>query len=213
MCRGVVFWSSCFGFLFFLPALSVTLGWILLLAPDHGILNQIWKKFFTHERTLRHFFLLGHLLLGTVMKLFGFFHVNEPRTLANWLRVLDVFHTLIMGTGAAIGGVVLFSLIAYMTVRSNFPGKALLDLLSWLPITLPGILVVVGLMWLFLGTPIFRPFYGSIVLLIIATVISGMPLMTPVLVIVGIVNFIAAARDISHIVLLATHRSRTLALL
>jgi iron(III) transport system permease protein len=198
------------------------------------------------------------LLMGTMMKLFGFFHVNEPWTLANWLRVLDdpifirsLFNTLIMGTGAAIGGIVLFSLIAYLTVRSNFPGKALLDLVSWLPITLPGILVGIGLMWLFLGTPIFRPFYGSIVLLIIATMISGMPLgtqviksnlvqigaeledaslaagaswwmtyrrivlplMTPVLVIVGIVNFIAAARDISHIALLATHRSRTLALL
>jgi iron(III) transport system permease protein len=126
-----------------------------------------------------------------------------------------------------------------------------LDLVSWLPITLPGILVGIGLMWLFLGTPIFRPFYGTIALLILATVISGMPLgtqviksnllqigadmeeaslaaganwwmtyrrivlplMTPVLVTVGIVNFIAAARDISHIALLATHGSRTLALL
>ena len=198
------------------------------------------------------------LLMGTVMKLFGFFHVNEPWTFANWLRVLDdpifirsLFNTVIMGTGAAIVGVGLFSLIAYMTVRSKFAGKSVLDLVTWLPITLPGILVGIGLMWLFLGTPIFRPFYGSIVLLIIATLISGMPLgtqviksnlvqigadledasmaagaswwmtyrrivlplMTPVLVIVAIVNFIAAARDISHIVLLATHGSRTLALL
>jgi iron(III) transport system permease protein len=40
-----------------------------------------------------------------------------------------------------------------------------------------------------------------------------LPLMTPVLVLVGVVNFVAAARDISHIVLLATHKSRTMALL
>ena len=198
------------------------------------------------------------LLMGTVMKLFGFFHISDPWTMANWLRVLgdpiflrSLFNTVIMGTGAAIVGVILFSLIAYMTVRSKFAGKSLLDLVSWLPITLPGILVGIGLMWLFLGTPIFRPFYGTIALLIIATVISGMPLgtqviksnlvqigaemeeaslaaganwwityrriflplMTPVLVTVGIVNFFAAARDISHIALLATHGSRTLALL
>ena len=196
--------------------------------------------------------------MGTVMKLFGFFHIGDPWTMANWLRVLgdpifirSLFNTVVMGTGAAIVGVVLFSLIAYMAVRSKFAGKSLLDLVSWLPITLPGILVGIGLMWLFLGTPIFRPFYGTIALLIIATVISGMPLgtqviksnllqigaemeeaslaaganwwltyrrivlplMTPVLVTVGIVNFIAAARDISHIALLATHGSRTLALL
>jgi iron(III) transport system permease protein len=198
------------------------------------------------------------LFMGTVMKLFGFFHIGDPWTMANWLRVLgdpifirSLFNTVVMGTGAAIVGVVLFSLIAYMAVRSKFAGKSLLDLVSWLPITLPGILVGIGLMWLFLGTPIFRPFYGTIALLIIATVISGMPLgtqviksnllqigtemeeaslaaganwwltyrkivlplMTPVLVTVGIVNFIAAARDISHIALLATHGSRTLALL
>ena len=198
------------------------------------------------------------LFMGTVMKLFGFFHIGDPWTMANWLRVLgdpifirSLFNTVVMGTGAAIVGVVLFSLVAYMAVRSKFAGKSLLDLVSWLPITLPGILVGIGLMWLFLGTPIFRPFYGTIALLIIATVISGMPLgtqviksnllqigaemeeaslaaganwwltyrkivlplMTPVLVTVGIVNFIAAARDISHIALLATHGSRTLALL
>jgi iron(III) transport system permease protein len=36
-----LFWIS-----FFLPPLSVTLGWILLLAPDYGVLNQVWKKVF-----------------------------------------------------------------------------------------------------------------------------------------------------------------------
>jgi iron(III) transport system permease protein len=40
-----------------------------------------------------------------------------------------------------------------------------------------------------------------------------LPLMTPVLVLVGVVNLVTAARDISHVVLLATHNSRTLALL
>jgi iron(III) transport system permease protein len=198
------------------------------------------------------------LLMGTLMKLFGFFHIRDPWTLANWLRVLgdqifvrSLVNTLIMGAGAAIVAVALFSLIAYMTARSRFAGKWLLDLVSWLPITLPGILVGIGLLWVFLGTPIFRPFYGTLVLLIIATVISSMPLgtqviksnlvqigsdmeeaslaaganwwltyrrivlplMTPVLVTVAIINFIAAARDISHIALLATHGSRTLALL
>jgi iron(III) transport system permease protein len=138
-----------------------------------------------------------------------------------------------------------------MAVKSKYTSRALLDLVSWLPITLPGILVGIGLLWLFLGTPVFRPFYGTLVLLIIATAISGMPLgtqiiksnlvqigsdleeaslaagaswwitfrrivlplMTPVLVLVGAINFISAARDISHIALLATHSSRTLALL
>jgi iron(III) transport system permease protein len=36
-----MFWLS-----FFLPSLSVTLGWILLLAPEYGILNRAWTKLF-----------------------------------------------------------------------------------------------------------------------------------------------------------------------
>jgi iron(III) transport system permease protein len=201
---------------------------------------------------------LVFLLIGTFMKLFGFFNITAPWTWANWHRVLvdEVFfrslvNTLIMGTGAGLVGVFLFSLIAYMTVKTKFPSRGLLDLFSWLPITLPGILVGIGLLWLFLGSPVFRPLYGSIALLIIATVISSMPLgtqiiksnlvqigddmeeaslaagarwattyrrivlplMMPVLLLVGVVNFISAARDISHIALLATHQSRTLALL
>jgi iron(III) transport system permease protein len=201
---------------------------------------------------------LVFLLMGTFMKLFGFFNIAAPWTWANWQRVLvdEVFfrslaNTLIMGIGAGLVGVLLFSLIAYMTVRTKFRSRGLLDMCSWLPITLPGILVGIGLLWLFLGSPVFRPLYGTIALLIIATVISSMPLgtqiiksnlvqigndmeeasvaagagwattyrrivlplMMPVLLLVGVVNFISAARDISHIALLATHKSRTLALL
>src|SRR5689334_3075415 len=33
-----MFWLS-----FFLPSLSVTLGWILVLDPDYGLANQAWK--------------------------------------------------------------------------------------------------------------------------------------------------------------------------
>jgi iron(III) transport system permease protein len=41
----LLFWLS-----FFLPPLSVTLGWILLLAPDHGLLNQVWTGMFHGQR-------------------------------------------------------------------------------------------------------------------------------------------------------------------
>ena len=201
---------------------------------------------------------LALLVTGTLMKLFGFFNIADAWTLGNWHRVFDdpvfmrsLLNTLIMGTGAGLVAVVLYSLIAYLTVKSKVTARSLLDFVSWLPISLPGILVGIGLMWLFLSTPLFRPLYGTIALLIIATAVSSMPLgtqiiksnlvqigsdmeeaslasgaswwltyrhivlplMTPVLMLVGVVNFVAAARDISHIVLLATHKSRTLALI
>jgi iron(III) transport system permease protein len=122
-------------------------------------------------------------LLGTFMKLFGFFHVPEPWTLDNWKTVLtdDLFlgslrNTVVLAVGTAVAAVLLHSLIAYIAVRTRYAGRRLLDFMSWLPFTVPGVILGLALLWLFLGTPVLRPLYGTTALLIIAGLISGMPL-------------------------------------
>jgi hypothetical protein len=50
-----------------------------------------------------------------------------------------------------------------------------------LPSAIPCVLSGLGLLWLFLGTPFFRPFYGTIVLLVIAQVLGGITLSTQIL--------------------------------
>jgi iron(III) transport system permease protein len=122
-------------------------------------------------------------LLGTFMKLFGFFNVPEPWTLDNWRTVLtdDLFasslrNTVILAVGTALAAVFLHSLIAYIAVRTRYAGRRLLDFISWLPFTVPGVILGLALLWLFLGTPLLRPLYGTTALLVIAGLISGMPL-------------------------------------
>jgi iron(III) transport system permease protein len=122
-------------------------------------------------------------LLGTFMKLFGFFHVAEPWTLDNWKTVLtdELFvsslrNTVVLAVGTAVTAVLLHSLIAYVVVRTRYAGRRLLDVMSWLPFTVPGVILGLALLWLFLGTPVLRPLYGTTTLLIIAGLISGMPL-------------------------------------
>jgi iron(III) transport system permease protein len=122
-------------------------------------------------------------LLGTFMKLFGFFHVPDPWTLANWTTVLgdELFlrslrNTLVLSVGTAVATIVVHSLIAYIVVRTRYAGRRLLDFVSWLPFTVPGIILGLALLWLFLGVPFLRPLYGTTTLLIIAGVIAGMPL-------------------------------------
>ncbi|MGE5539508.1 MAG: ABC transporter permease [Gemmatimonas sp.] len=201
---------------------------------------------------------LAFLVAATLMKLFGFFDIAEPWTLANWTAVLgdELFlrslgNTLLLSMGSAGLAVVLFPLIAYFTVRSAFRGRAVLDFLSWMPFAIPGVLLGVGLLYVFLGNPLFRPLYGTLWLLIIAIVASHMtlgtqviksnmiqlgaeleeagriagatwwgtyrrvvmPIMLPVLAVVGVMIFVTAARDIASVALLATNESRTLALL
>jgi iron(III) transport system permease protein len=201
---------------------------------------------------------VGFLLLASCMKLFGFFHLADPWTLAHWRDVLagDFFlhaalTTVKMAAGAATLSVILCSLTAYFITRGPRGGRDALDFLSWLPFAIPGILLGVGLLYLLLGNPLLRLLYGSILVLMAATVIATMtlgiqilksamhqlgasleeaartsgaswfysfrhvllPILAPSLVLVGMVNFIASARDIASVALLAANDTKTLALL
>ena len=84
-------------------------------------------------------------------------------------------NTLAIGLGSGLVGVLFYALIAYMIVKTRHAGRWLLDFLSWLPWSIPGILLGVALLWTFLQTRIFLPIYGTIYLLMIAMVIKSMP--------------------------------------
>lgn len=124
---------------------------------------------------------LSFLMLGTFMKLFGFFNLAQPWTLMHWNRVFDdptfltsIWNTMLLGGGTALANVVLCTAVGYTVVRSSFVGRAALDFTSWLPATLPGIILGVGLLWLFLGTPLLRELYGTIAVMVIASIIATM---------------------------------------
>jgi iron(III) transport system permease protein len=114
--------------------------------------------------------------------LFGFFAIAEPWTLDNWRQTLhdpvllrSLGNTLAIGLGSGLVGVFFYSIIAYFIVKTPYRGRWLLDFLSWLPWSIPGILLGVALLWTFLQTRIFLPLYGSIYILMIAMVIKSMP--------------------------------------
>jgi iron(III) transport system permease protein len=128
------------------------------------------------------------VLGGSFMTRFGFFNLPKTWTLEYWKmalsdpRILQGLHnTLIVAVSAGLVGAVLFSLIGYVLVRTKLPGRAALDSICWLPSAIPGVLSGLGLLWMFLGTPFFRPFYGTLVLLMIAQMLGGITLSTQIL--------------------------------
>ncbi len=121
------------------------------------------------------------LVMGTFMNLFGKFDLDVVWTLDHWSHVFGdtetlaaLRNTLIMGVAAAGLGLLWFPAIAYVTDRTNMPGRILLGLLAWLPATLPGIILGLGLLWMFLTTPLLAGLYGSIGVLIIAVLIAAL---------------------------------------
>jgi len=120
------------------------------------------------------------LVLGSFMTRAGFFNLNHVFTLAHWQTVLSdrVFlqalrTTLMLAITAAIISPVLFSLIAYVLVRTSWPGRGLLDGMIWASAGVPGILAGLGLLWMFLGTPGLNLLYGTIFAMLIVVVLQG----------------------------------------
>jgi iron(III) transport system permease protein len=138
---------------------------------------------------------------GSFMTRFGFFNLPKTWTLEYWKmalndpRILQGLHnTLIVAVSAGLVGALAFSLIGYVLVRSKLPGRSLLDTICWLPSAIPGVLSGLGLLWMFLGTPFFRPFYGTIVLLVVAQVLGGITLATQILK----ANFIQLGKELEE---------------
>ncbi len=128
------------------------------------------------------------VLGGSFMTRFGFFNLPKTWTLEYWRmalndpRILQGLHnTLIVAVSAGLVGALAFSLIGYVLVRTKLPGRSVLDSICWLPSAIPGVLSGLGLLWMFLGTPFFRPFYGTIVLLVVAQVLGGITIATQIL--------------------------------
>lgn len=196
------------------------------------------------------------LVLGSFMTRIGYFELGF--TLRHWMQVLNdpVFlkalrTTLTLATTAAIVSPLLFSMIAYVLVRTRLPGRAALDLIVWGSGAIPGILTGLGLLWLFLGTPGLSVLFGTIWALLIVVILGGgttgvnvmkgmfvqvgadmeeaarvagagwvrtyfriwVPLLTPTLILLGVMNFVMAAGATASIILLASRDTITLSLM
>jgi iron(III) transport system permease protein len=125
------------------------------------------------------------LLLGSFMKVFGFFRSANPFTLGQWQAVFadpaflnGVRNTIIIAGVAAFVSVVLYSVVAYIIVRGRSRALQTADFLVWSPWAMPGILMSLGMLWLFLATPLRTALYGTLAGLIVAFVVRASPLST-----------------------------------
>jgi len=121
---------------------------------------------------------LAILVLGSFMQRIGYFVLGF--TLDHWRFVLTdpVFvkalrTTLILAATAAILSPLLFSILAYILVRTRLPGRGALDAMIWCAGAIPGILAGLGLLWVFIGTPLLNFMFGTIWALILVVLLQG----------------------------------------
>ena len=132
---------------------------------------------------------LATLMMGTFMEFFGNFDTDKVWTVHHWTAVFadPVFlrslkNTLMLGLAAGIGGTLLYALISYVIVRTRLPGRGAIDILSWLPWALPGVLISLALLWAVLGSGEYvKLIYGTVSVLVLAIIIKEMPLGTQII--------------------------------
>jgi iron(III) transport system permease protein len=126
---------------------------------------------------------LGMLIVGSCMKLFGFFTIASPYTLEHWRQVLNdplfasaLWNSLLLSFGAGIGGTIIYAAVAYLLARSRLPGRSVVELLTWLPWSIPGILLGISALYLILASPFLSFLYGSIASLVLIIVVAQLPI-------------------------------------
>jgi iron(III) transport system permease protein len=102
------------------------------------------------------------------------FTLEAYRYVLNYPMALQAFkNSFYLAAGAATVVMLLTSVVAWITVKSKIPGRALLDNLAFIPIAFPGIVLGVSLIWVSL---ILVPLmYGTLWLLLIAYITRFMP--------------------------------------
>jgi iron(III) transport system permease protein len=101
-------------------------------------------------------------------------------TLRNYVSVVQdeltrraILNSLILGAGSATAVMAVTAVVGWITVRSRLPGRGVLDVLAFAPITIPGIVLGISLPWVYFTLPLH--IYGTLWILLVAYVTRFLP--------------------------------------
>ncbi len=146
---------------FFTLGLAILYLFIVVVLPTLALLVAAFRKF---------------LFIRDITSLFDtkqYSLLHFERLFSNPATVNSIINTMEVGViTAVIGGVLAFA-IGYTITRSNAPGRGLIDLISTVPVAIPGLVIGVAYLWAWIGLP--GGFYGSIWILALAFVARFLP--------------------------------------
>ena len=94
-------------------------------------------------------------------------------TLSDARTLESLWNSTLLGIGAATATVALAAVLSWIVLRTDIPGRRILDELSFLPIAVPGIVLGLALLALYVRSPV--PIYGTAWILLIAYVTRFLP--------------------------------------
>jgi iron(III) transport system permease protein len=130
---------------------------------------------------------VGQLVAGSFFKFFGFYSW-DALTLEHYRAVFDndefwraLRNTMLLGVLGASLTMLLGAVVAYVSVRTKWRGRLLIDAMAWLPWMMPGMVLGVGFLWAFALMPGPISVYGTVWALLLAYLALGTPVATRVM--------------------------------
>ncbi len=84
-----------------------------------------------------------------------------------------MWNSFILGISSSTITMLLTAVVAWIIVRTSWRGKGVLDFLAFSPIAMPGLVLGIAILWLYLVVPL--PVYGTLWILLIAYVTKYLP--------------------------------------
>ncbi len=124
---------------------------------------------------------VSQLFIGSFFRFFGFYQW-DMLTLEHYRNVFSsseiwrgFINTMLLGLLGASLTMALGSIVAYISIRTKWRGRRLIDALAWLPWMMPGMVLGIGFLWAFAMLPGPIPIYGTIWALLLAYITLGTP--------------------------------------
>ncbi|MGN6523654.1 MAG: ABC transporter permease [Actinomycetes bacterium] len=118
---------------------------------------------------------VGVLVYASLLKFYAAPSARTFKTMTfdNYREVFDMplaftalKNSLVLGIGAATAVMAITAVTSWVVVRSNAPGRRLLDLLAFTPIVIPGLVLGLALSFVYLRVPL--PIYGTLLILLLS---------------------------------------------
>jgi iron(III) transport system permease protein len=125
---------------------------------------------------------LLQLVLGSLQPFFGgegVYSLTNYQTLLDEPATVTALQTTLMV--ALVGGLIAMALallIVYAIAHNESRWRRVLDLLTWLPWAVPGVVLSLGIAWTYVSIPGLRSLYGSVIVVMTGLVVAAIPIAT-----------------------------------
>ena len=146
---------------YFTLGLAVAYLFVVVVLPTAALTIAAFRKF---------------MFIRTMASLFDerqYSLVHFDRLFANPLAMRSIWNTMEVGIITALVGGLLAFAIGYTINRTNLPARRSIDVISTLPVAIPGLVIGVAYLWAWIGLP--GGLYGTIWILALAFVARFMP--------------------------------------